>query len=582
MRKIRLASKGSALLVTLGVLVVTGILVGAALTLTQGISRGAYRSTIRSTATQMGLGAIDVSFAGWREVARRTWNRPATTAELASIKKAVMSDFGSPTGYSISNITVSAVTPQLNAIDPTASPVPAYGPSDSTQSYFYLATADVTTSTLGWPLKVKVRRLFEKQSISPWNYAIFYDGDLEIHPGPSQEITGWVHTNAMLYTAHDSLTFGSKVTSVQGWSIGFKGEDKAHNGETPTSPSYQADIPPAKDTNHQPFGIDPWAVFAARYPDLSNDGWLELIERPVPGKPDPQGDARYYNQAAIHILVDNWNNVTLTDINGTAITASSTGNNGQLYAAFHNAINTNTNIQDNREGALVRVVTLDVSQITDAVNHGTLQNFNGIVYIADTSAGANGATPKRGVKIVNANTIPNGGLAVVSENPMYIKGNVNTGNSNPPSNTVPDPTQPTSAGYTRQPTLFAGDAINILSNAWVDGSTGTNQSPPTASNTTVNAALLAGIVPTGTVGNNYSGGAENFPRFLEDWGGKYLTYYGSMVCLYDSVQGNGPWGSSNVYSPPNRRWYFDTSLRQNPPPGKLTTANYLKDRWWTE
>ena len=572
---------GSVLIVCLGLMAVAVIIVAAALSLTQNIARTANRSVTRTTATQMGLGAVDMAFASWREIARRTWGRAPTTDELAAIRKATVADLGGDSRYTISNITVSAVTPQLDILTGSTNPVASFGPSDATTSYYYMATADVTANCVGGPVTTKVRRLFEKQIISPWNYAVFYDADLEIHPGPSQIITGWVHTNGILYTGHSTLTFGSKVTDVRGWSIDFMPGDGQHPGETPQSPSYQADIPPAKDTNHQPFGIDPWAVFAARYADGSNEGWLELIKRPVAGKVDPVPDARYYSQADIHILVDTSNNVTFTDINGATINASSTGKNGQLYSTFNGAITTNTSIQDNREASTMRLVTLDVSKITTAVNNGTLA-FNGIVYIADTSAGAHGGTPKRGVKIINAASIPNGGLSVVTENPMYIRGNVNTGPNNPPSNTVPDPTQPVGSGYTSQPTLFAGDAINLLSNAWNDANSTQSTSVRKATNTTVNAALLGGIVTTGTIGSNYSGGAENFPRFLEDWNGIYLTYYGSMVCLYESDQGIGNWGKSNVYVPPTRRWYFDNTLRQRPPPGKLTTVNYLKDRWWTQ
>lgn len=574
-------TRGNVLLVCLSVMLIASFIVATALTLTHGISRNSNRSTIRNASTQMALGAIDMAFSSWREIARRQWNTPPTTSDLAAIRQAVITDFGNEPGYSISNVSVSAVSPQLAVLAGATTPVAAFGPSDATTSYYYLASADVTASFLGGPLTTHVRRLFEKQIISPWNYAIFYDDDLELHPGASQEITGWVHTNGVLYTAHSLLTFDSKVTDVQGWSINFMPGDGAHNGETPVSPNYQADIPPAKDTNHQPFGIDPWAVFAARYADGSNDGWLELIKRPVAGKTDPQTDARYYNQADIHILVNSTNTVSLTDINGGTINATSTGKNAQLYSVFNSAISTNTTIQDNREAASIRLVTLDVSKINTAVTNGTL-SFNGIVYVADTSAGLNGVAPKRGIKIINAASIPSGGLAVVTENPIYIKGNVNTGPSNPPSNTVPDPTQPLGSGYASQPVLFAADSINILSNAWLDANSTQSTSVRKATNTTVNAAFLGGIVPTATVGNNYSGGAENFPRFLEDWTNIYLTYYGSMVCLYDSTQGIGTWGNANVYVPPTRRWYFDTSLKQRPPPGKLTTVNYLKDRWWVQ
>ena len=92
----------------------------------------------------------------------------------------------------------------------------------------------------------------------------------------------------------------------------------------------------------------------------------------------------------------------------------------------------------------------------------------------------------------------------------------------------------------------------------------------------------SGIVPTNDGGNGrYSGGAENFPRFLEDWGGgaKILSYYGSMVALFPSKQGKGPWGSANVYAIPTRRWFFDSNFIQNPPPGTLQAVTYSRGRW---
>ena len=40
-------------------------------------------------------------------------------------------------------------------------------------------------------------------------------------------------------------------------------------------------------------------------------------------------------------------------------------------------------------------------------------------------------------------------------------------------------------------------------------------------------------------------------------GGESFTYYGSMIQLYNSRQAIGIWGSNNVYSAPNRAWFFD-------------------------
>jgi hypothetical protein len=79
---------------------------------------------------------------------------------------------------------------------------------------------------------------------------------------------------------------------------------------------------------------------------------------------------------------------------------------------------------------------------------------------------------------------------------------------------------------------------------------------------------------------SYSGGAENFPRFLENWSSATLTYYGSMVQLYQSAQSIGEWGKANVYSPPTRQWYFDTNFKTKPPPGSLMVYSYVKGRWY--
>src|SRR5262249_38709436 len=133
------------------------------------------------------------------------------------------------------------------------------------------------------------------------------------------------------------------------------------------------------------------------------------------------------------------------------------------------------------------------------------------------------------------------GLTIVSPNPVYIQGDYNTGrdftdgNPSPPSNnSTSDPTIPQVTGYNtgsgspsatgvRAPCSVLADAVTILSNNWSDSnSTG----KPDATNTTVNTAIVAGIVPTAPVGGDgsYSGGAENFPRFLENWSDNTFTY----------------------------------------------------------
>jgi len=339
--------------------------------------------------------------------------------------------------------------------------------------------------------------------------------------------------------------------------------------ETPTSPNWATGLPPAADTAQEPYGI-------------YLDDYHQLIDyTTTPSDLDPY---RFQTQAGIKVTIDASNNVKIYKLDGANITTTTNG------TTIKNTITTNQTITDNREGATtgngtIRITSLDVGALTTAINSNTNNIstvWNGIIYIVDTSADPNGVNAKRAIRLQNGGSLPNGGLTVVSGNPIYVQGDYNTGTTGtaqPASNNVssPDPTRPTVSGYTRQPAAIVADAVTILSNAWVDSKSGT---VPNASPTTVNAGLVSGIVPSGN--GYYSGGVENFPRFLEDWSGKNLTYYGSMIELFQSKQAIGRWGSANVYSPPNRAWYFDGSFVSSPPPGLLASFNYRRSRWYLE
>ncbi len=55
---------------------------------------------------------------------------------------------------------------------------------------------------------------------------------------------------------------------------------------------------------------------------------------------------------------------------------------------------------------------------------------------------------------------------------------------------------------------------------------------------------------------------ENFPRFLETWGGANATntYNGSMVKMFPSFYATGVWGQDFVYDPPARNWAYDSNF----------------------
>jgi hypothetical protein len=598
---------GSSLVVVLVAMATLIVIAGIAAEFTTTINRFVQRTTTLQTAMTAADASIEQLFTNWRAICRVTPTSPLPTSSFSTIALPTNSQLNLPNAsnfakagtsadltdeydpaYTVSNVKVVAVDGTLKALaGAEVPPPPAVGMTQTgtanttSASYNYIASADVTLPTLTGSVVAKVRRVFSKQQLSPWNYAIFYVDPLEIHPGPSFTVTGWVHTNFNLYTGHNTLTFADKVTYASDWFVNFMPGDQKHAGETPANPGWPSNLPPARDIALQPFGMDSTAIFSTSDPNPNNDSYRELIQPPISGYSDPISSSRYWNQASVAIKIDASNNVTIgqPNANGT-ITPFATSN--PLYQMFSSAISTNQTIQDNREAASVRLVTLDLSKIENntAGLSPTYKStaFNGIVFIYDNS---NTPSSRRGVRLLNGSKIPSTGLTVASLNPVYVQGNFNTGGS-PPSNGNPgDPTTPQVTGYTRAPCSIITDALNILSNSWNDANSFAGTSSRVASNTTVNTAILAGIVPSAPPGGNgsYSGGAENFPRFLEDWSSAVLTYYGSMVELYQSQQSTGEWGKANVYVPPTRRWYFDKNFKTTPPPGSLMVYSYVKGRW---
>jgi len=174
---------------------------------------------------------------------------------------------------------------------------------------------------------------------------------------------------------------------------------------------------------------------------------------------------------------------------------------------------------------------------------------------------------RRAVKIVNANlltavgTCPGGGncgLAIASENPVYIQGDFN---ANSAGNGFTDPSVAASV---------AADAVILLSNNWNDVnsfSSPYNTGGRTGVTTNYRVAVVAGAQPyfqnpTGVIGQDYGtdGGVHNFLRYVENWNGT-LNYMGSIVDLYYSRQANGTYKCcTTVYSPPTRGYQFDTSF----------------------
>lgn len=165
---------------------------------------------------------------------------------------------------------------------------------------------------------------------------------------------------------------------------------------------------------------------------------------------------------------------------------------------------------------------------------------------------------RRALKLVNggAGNIIAPGLTVASENPVYIQGNwnANANNFNGP----------------HVATAIMADAVTLLSNDWNDRASlqdPHDQSPRAASQTGYRFAVIAGKGRSfAHVNGTYQdfgtdGGAHNFLRYLENWGGVTLNYRGSIASFFFSRQATGTYKCcEDVYSPPARGYNFDTEF----------------------
>jgi hypothetical protein len=654
MKEGAIASSGSTLVVTVSVVATVLVLLGSAVSYTQHISRITQRTRKTALAMEIADGHLEYLFTNWRNLSRTqvtmaikkkatkvsSFALPtqyfftdlynpgptpapdqATTGLTAAppiIPLPSSTLFPTEPGYQVTQYRIQSVTPMVDLGSNETSTVPvtdagdgnysssslfkaAFGPNTSTAngqySFYYLASADVKVPAIGTDtgyVTAKVRRVFEKKYDVPFTFAMFYMNDLELHPSSSLVITGPVHTNSNLYIGTSNFTAATPTTSFP-TSGRVTYANMFVNGASPSDPTHTSFTQPNFPSNEPPMMISTYLPFGWN-PDLSgananSDSYHDLIERPNTAIDDDISSIRFYNQADFRVLIKG-TTTSSTDLEILKKNASGGYDpaNGTEYNTIKDALVASgsnldqATIQDVREGGSVRLQSVDIGAISKNVTLG-------MIYISDTTATS---SAKRGIRIKNGREIfPLTGITIVSDNPVYIQGDFNTG-ANPPSNsgTYTSPLGSNLSGggsYVWKPAAIVADAINVLSNNWNDG---TATASRLASNTTINAAFVTGNTPSD--GTNYSGGGENFIRLLENWSGKSFTYYGSMVQFWSSQQATGAWSSSStVYTAPtSNKWYYDIHFAGDPnnpannanpiPPGNpgFQLAAYLQQQRW--
>ena len=384
--------------------------------------------------------------------------------------------------------------------------------------------------------KMELSQTFQTALVPLFQFAVFYENDLEIAPGPAMTLAGRVHTNGNLWLqAGTSLQIDSYVTSAGSIYHGRKGAGGVASGDVTIKNLSGTDVSMKDGANWLDADDSYWY-------DSSVTRWQGMVQDSEHGQEALNVPLNAAAGGDPHKLIDRGSgnpdsyehHATLKFIDGQALQlVGGIWNDVTANMIADGVISFNTDqFTDQRENAQVDVMELDI----DLMYSQGYAPSSGVVYFADSTSDYPALRLKSGSQL-------DAGLTVASANPVYTLGNYNS--------------------VDKKPAAILADAVTFLSGSWDDSKSAMTKSDRIATNTTVNASYLTGDIETTDA--NYNGGFENLPRFLEEWSAKDFNWLGSAVCLWNSVQANGLWNGT-YYSPPDRNWAYDPDLND---PNKL-------------
>ncbi len=421
-------------------------------------------------------------------------------------------------------------------------------------------------------------------------FAIFYDPDCEIIPGPDMDIYGRVHSNSNLYVGSDGgiLRFTSDaertsyVTSAGDIICGVSPNSNHSPINSSHSNSYWNGTSNVSmwdfslgdwwDSNHPNWAQGSQSRWNGHVKDESHGvGELPLpippvetpyalIERASDEDPISLKDIKFEWQAGLCIYRDASGNITAydgyppEDHNPVSLSYTNPSNPSQTKYVY-----SETTFWDSREQKTINSLDINMGNLIES----GIAPDNGILYVSVEQS----PTSRGGVRLKNGSTLPSNmanGFTVATDDPIYVQGNYNT--------------------VDKKYSLVAADAISILSNNWNDSNSADYRyNYRTAGETTVNSVMWQGNVPSQD-GSNYSGGVENYFRFLEKWSGVNFRFNGSIVCMYSSQIATGIWHYGNpIYEAPRRIWGWDSMYGGlNGPPGIPRVYLITKRNWMVE
>ena len=575
--------EGMALLYSLMVAFISAALAGTMLQLSMASHSDAKTKRVHTRAKYLAEGAVE-SAKKSIQTAIANWSTPQL-----GVPTTVTVD-GAPVTYTLSQ------------------PVPPWTAADSSGIQTIVNQYEIDATAVLEGFRVTAHRILNAEATPIFQFAVFYTNDLEILPGPNMTLGGRVHSNKDMYLGSNAtLTMNTNYVHAVGKIFRNRKDDPSQSPGTvkirqwvndpfnaaeptvysnlnsksqmaalgvPTSSGYDDNFTTGYDQNTDGDYTDagdwlPWALGALEYwnqpngytggtgntvltsdhgiteavtPEVSSISMFDSAPGgsyvfnagtgtyvPVASGTGTHNKGHYHSQADLTILQMPNGSFSAYDKNGTSVALpSGTVASKQMYDA-RQAGGTTTKIP---------LMEIDMAKLNASGKFPT----NGLLYAARYGEGT--GTAAGGIRLKNGSELA-AKLTVVSEDPIFIKGDYNT--------------------TAKKGCSVIGDAVNLLSNNWDDSkSKGTL---PSATNTAFNLAMISGN--TNTSVGSYNGGLENLPRFHENWSGKTCTISGSFVNTWLSQFATGNWVyGADRYTAPNRNWFYDTAFNNiaNLPP----------------
>lgn len=400
---------------------------------------------------------------------------------------------------------------------------------------------------------------FKSRLIPLFQFAAFYNKDLELLSLAGLLLQGPVHTNGDLYVGSGgTLDVIGQVTVSGSLYRGRKETDTCMAGPVRViDPENPRELPTCSGSRRL---IAQSELTAWR--EMVKTG-VNALALPPADVLDPVAGKSYWDNADLRIMLDlnqSPPEIRVRDVDGSI-------NNGKSVHLASCGVATLSNTFNNeREGTAIEMLDLDVQGMLDCLHSTNMlgtpldeTSDGGLVwYLGVDGPNASGVN-NYGVRLTNGAELAStvfgapaiAGLSIATGQAIYIEGDYNAVN--------------------KKPAAVLADSLNVLSNSWTDAAGLASAAGGTlaaASGTTINAAFLAGTDTTGgfegSAGQSlggYNGGIKGLMRLHENWFGRTLIYRGSFVSLGTPVHVNGAWVvGSTYYREPTPDYGYDTDF----------------------